>query len=54
MSTQADGDVQRAIESISAVIVHRCWGHEEYNAAYTTELENILRELLAIRRRLNR
>ena len=45
----AKENINDAIENISAIVVARVWGWDEYTAEYLVKLQSILNDLLNIR-----
>lgn len=46
---EARGHVQKAVESLSAIVVERCCGVDGYNAAAQADFRRVFAELVRIR-----
>ena len=44
--------IQTAINDLSDIIIHKCWGYEDFTTEYKTTLHYCLNDLLKIRDRL--
>ena len=44
--------IQEAIEDLSQIVIHECWGHDGYRPEYRDALEEALGELLRLRKNL--
>lgn len=51
---QASQCIQEAIKHLSALIVDRCGGHDEYRAEYIENLHQSYTKLIEINRKLGR
>lgn len=54
--TTADEEVEKAqtaindaIQSLSAIVIGECWGHDGYNREYRETLSNTMHSLLKLR-----
>lgn len=48
----AKADVKTAIDHLAEIVIKQCWGHDEFNDAYYTNITHSLADLLRIRDRL--
>lgn len=51
---QAAANIQNAIKNLSALVVDRCWGHDEYNAEYLKTIREVYSSLIELNDKLGR
>ncbi len=49
---EAETHIQIAIDALSQIVVHKCQGHDDYNAEHQAKIQDVFIKLLAIRAEL--
>lgn len=50
----ASDHIKDAIRDLSAIVIEECWGHDEYSEEYKDTIHEVLQELLALKKKMNR
>jgi replicative superfamily II helicase len=50
----ASDHIKYAIRDLSTIVIDECWGHDEYSNEYTDVINEVLHQLLALKKKLNR
>lgn len=46
-------NISSSIEELSQIVIHECWGHDQFNIEYREKLEEVFTQLRKIKRDLS-